>query len=132
MIVEVVFNERQNVDSPQQKSEGNPLPHCVRSLSPPQVSARFVMVKSSGTQKEASCANSSGIQSARASTTRKRPGSAKRAVMVNMMGKVGCAWKGRGYLDAGAGIDEYKRDKERQAAGQRSQAAQTQEFAMKE
>lgn len=127
MIVEVVLSERHTVLDPQQKSEGKPLPHCERSESPPQVfAARFVRVKSSGTQYEASFSNSFGIHRARADATRRMQGSAKRVVKVNMI-RIVSAEKSRGYLNAGIQVDVYKRDKERQQAGQRSQATETEE-----
>lgn len=95
VMVVVVFSERHTVFSPQQKSEGNPLPHCERAESPPHVSARLVRVQSS-------FSHSCGIHSVRADTARSMQGSAMRVVKVNMMGgkasAVPAAGKCRCYL----------------------------------
>lgn len=122
VMVVVVFSERHTVFSPQQKSEGNPLPHCERAESPPHVSARFV-------RDQSSFSHSCGIQSVRADTARSKQGSAMRVVKANMMGGGrASATQWRAVLDAtciaGAQVDvccRQKRQGERQQAGQRSQ-----------
>lgn len=93
VMVVVVFSERHTVFSPQQKSEGNPLPHCERAESPPHVSARFVRVQSS-------FSHSCGIHSVRADTARSMQGSAMRVVKANMMGAKASASQRRANVDA--------------------------------
>lgn len=93
VMVVVVFSERHTVFSPQQKSEGNPLPHCERAESPPHVSARFVRVQSS-------FSHSCGIHSVRANTARSMQGSAMRVVKVNMIGERRVRSQRRANVDA--------------------------------
>jgi len=120
VMVVVVFSERHTVFSPQQKSEGNPLPHCERAESPPHVSARFVRVQSS-------FSHSCGIHSVRADTARSMQGRAMRVVKVNIIGERRARPSGGqvSMLAVLLGLKQTcvvdKRDKERQQAGQRSQ-----------